>query len=103
MQPLSWSSHVHTVHHILELFSCVCVFFFFYYSLHFEILERDISLDIFCSWILKQISDTLRSRACGLARWTLATLRVATRSVDEPDWLTPFGPKLEEAAAAIMQ
>lgn len=63
---------------------------FFFNSLHFEILKRDISLDVFCSWILKQIRDTRRSRACGLARWTLATLRVATRSVDEPDWLTPL-------------
>lgn len=89
--------------HAPVIFIYVVLIFFFFNLLHFEILERDISLDIFCFWILKQISDTRCSRACGLARWTLATLRVATRSVDEPDWLTPFGPKLEEAAAVIMQ
>lgn len=79
------------------------------HSVHFEIFDRDISLDIGLSRILTPIYIRYLAvpRTKGSLCWTAATLYLGLSpgspqgSVDEPDWLTPRRPKLGMAAAVI--
>lgn len=94
--------------HCWRVCECVCVcsvpHVWILYSVHFKIFDRDISLDMCSSRILSLIFTWyLRPRGYKQSQthWAAATLfeglschEVATRSVDEPDWLTPCGPNL---------